>query len=573
MLVLRSFILFFLFAAELWVAQPKENIAYEHIRDQYRTLKEGDAAALPYIDLLISLAQRENNYAALTSAYLDAVYYEPTACEKLKYADSAIAEAPYSCRNSLIAAAYMEKGKVYYHYFKDYLSAQDNFLKAVPFVLYSDDVYRQKQLLHQFGLIKIYMTNFTGAIADFTECVNFFSSELRNGVSDATRRTARKDYLESLHQLANCYQQMGDDQTADRLIAMGESELRESPGCSTLSAYFSKSRAISDYRKGNFDASKASLNRALPGLIRAKDFAWISVVYFYLGKNAVAQRERSRAHSYFKKVDSVYQQHRFIFPELQDNYRILIGDARKKTMTEQAIRYACRLRDSEIVNDENWHHLYARFEEARVKDEQKSADQRHLSIITGVVALSCGLLAYTAGNRLERKAETEGDREQADERGATEKTETKDAGKPDRSMLSPETRMMIRKNLEKFEAEKGFLTPHLRRKNLAKIAGTNANYLSRYLNDEKRMSVPGYLAVLRVAYLAGRLAEDPLMAAQSADFLAAHCGIASASNLGTLFLEHYGMPLWKYQKECRMKFTSENGGNSNPERGSTQNRG
>ncbi|HCR76815.1 MAG TPA: AraC family transcriptional regulator, partial [Chryseobacterium sp.] len=78
---------------------------------------------------------------------------------------------------------------------------------------------------------------------------------------------------------------MGDDDSADRLIEIGKREIYQNLDFVQLRSYFLKSKGISEFRKGNYEQSIADLNRALPELLKVNDFAWISVIYFYLGKN------------------------------------------------------------------------------------------------------------------------------------------------------------------------------------------------------------------------------------------------------------------------------------------------
>ncbi len=127
---------------------------------------------------------------------------------------------------------------------------------------------------------------------------------------------------------------------------------------------------------------------------------------------------------------------------------------------------------------------------------------------------------------------------------------------PPKSTLSAEIRNRIRKNLQKFEDEKEFLKPNLSLKKIAIRVGTNANYLSAYINTEKGMHFNRYLSELRIKYIAELLAEDPIAVHQKTEVLAKLCGIASRSNFLKLFSEIYGMSLQEYQHQCRENFAA-----------------
>ena len=255
---------------------------------------------------------------------------------------------------------------------------------------------------------------------------------------------------------------------------------------------------------------------------------------------------------------------------LQHGYHYLIHDATQRLNFGDLTSYVNALRAAETVNHEDRHHLYARLQLASITDDHQNTTDRYRTVLVGVIFISFILLASLLNDDQENKKEKPPVLLLAGGSLSTENLETEPEVQDRKPTLTPETRQTIRNNLRKFEEDKEFLASGLGLKKVAIRAGTNANYLSRYLNSEKGIRISRYLAELRIAYIAGKMAEDPAVAKLPAKQLCALCGIASPSNMRHLFYTIYGMPLWKYQKECRMKFTSEDGGNSkNPERDST----
>ncbi|QBJ84973.1 AraC family transcriptional regulator [Chryseobacterium gleum] len=548
----RLFILFLVSTAELWVAQSTDNVAYHQIRKKYDHQKVNDATALSYVDLLIDLAKKEKNYSELTYAYQDALNFEPSGYRKMMYADSAITSAQHSCNNDLIASAYLGRGIVSSFNFKDYQPALDDYIKALSYARYSTSPYVKYNILYHLGVIKSYMGYYDEAVSQFEACSAFFRQEILKNNSPDSLYNMRKGYYNSLHQLIYCYQQMGDDDSADHLIDIGEREIPKDLDFVQLRSYFFKSKGISEFRKGNYEQSIADLNRALPELVRVNDFAWVSVIYFYLGKNKLAQHQQQESFSFFRKVDSIYQKHYFFFPELTENYKILLEDARKKSNIDETLSFADTLHEIEKINIEDRHYLSTRFELEEIKIEYSSIAQRYRSIFAGVVAVSMLLFAFTLNTYLEKKPEKKYGMVLA---GVDINELEPDVSSP-KWTLSAEIQNRIRKNLQEFEDEKEFLEPKLSLKKIAIRVGTNPNYLSAYINTEKAMHFNRYLSELRIKYIAELLAEDPIAAHQKTEVLAKLCGIASSSNFLKLFSEIYGMPLQDYQHQCRAKFTS-----------------
>lgn len=94
---------------------------------------------------------------------------------------------------------------------------------------------------------------------------------------------------------------------------------------------------------------------------------------------------------------------------------------------------------------------------------------------------------------------------------------------------------------------------------LARKVGTNANYLSYYLNAEKGISFPRYLSEVRIAHMATQLAEDPEMLKINTQEHTVSCGIMSSSNFLHLFSQINGKSMSEYREECSKNFDGEEG--------------
>ncbi|AZB25986.1 AraC family transcriptional regulator [Chryseobacterium bernardetii] len=550
----RLFILLLVSTAELWVAQSTGNVAYHQIRKKYDHQKVNDTTALSYVDLLINLAKKEKNYSELTYAYQDALNFEPSGFRKKLYADSAITSAQHSCNNDLIASAYLERGIVSYFNFKDYQPALHDYIKALSYARRSTSPYVKYNILYHLGVMKSYLGYYDEAVSQFETCSAFFKQEILKNNSPDILYNMRKGYYNSLHQLIYCYQQMGDNDSADHLIEIGKREITQDLDFVQLRSYFLKSKGISEFRKGNYEQSIADLNRALPELFRVNDFAWVSVIYFYLGKNKLAQHQQQESFSFFRKVDSIYQKHLFFFPELTENYKILLKNAPKKSNMDETLSFSNTLHEIEKINEEDRHHLFTQFEVERINIEYASITKRYKDTLAAVMTACVFLLMLTTKAYLEKKPEKTYDVVLAGV--GVDIEELKTDVSPPKWTLSAEIRNRIRKNLQKFEDEKEFLKPNLSLKKIAIRVGTNPNYLSAYINTEKGMHFNRYLSELRIQYIAELLAEDPITAHQKTEVLAKLCGIASRSNFLKLFSEIYGMSLQEYQHQCREKFAA-----------------
>lgn len=559
MLSLKLFILLLLFPAEPFPAQCRDNVTFQQIRKQYEQMEPDDPAAMPFINLLITLTKEERNSAQLTHAYIDALTYHPSTDVKLKYADSAVAIALCSARSDVIADAYMNRGMIHYARYRNYRSALADYMKAVDYARISRDPYVQHRLLHHFGIVKGYIGLHRDAIHNLTMCAEFFRKELEEDMPHDQRSMLRKSYYETLYELVNIYQQTGKYDEAHRYIEAILKEIGDSRAFSGIRNYFLKSKGIAEYRKGAYKESSDLFHRILPELIRTKDFASVSLIYYYQGKNALKQHHKKEAVHYFKKVDSIFQRHHFILPELQHGYHYLIYEAGERLHRDDMMAYSNTLRMAEYAHQEDRHHLYTSMQIALKNDEKQVADDRYSMAVAALLTLSVGFGAFTLSTFAQRKSAQPSASSAEAEKETGAQTQAKKENPDPQMILTPEIRERIRTNLQKFENEKGFLKPDLKLAKVAQEVGVNANYLSMYLNTEKGMRFDRYLSEQRISYMAVLLAEDPQMLEKGAEELAAYCGMKSASNFRHLFCTVYGMPLWEYQKQCRERFSRENG--------------
>lgn len=78
-----------------------------------------------------------------------------------------------------------------------------------------------------------------------------------------------------------------------------------------------------EFHKGEYAKAIQTFNQTLPVLESNHDFAWASVVDFYIGKSYISLHQEDAAVAQFKKVDSIFQKHNFILPELRENYELI----------------------------------------------------------------------------------------------------------------------------------------------------------------------------------------------------------------------------------------------------------
>lgn len=545
--------LFFIFYAFFVCCQTADATFYYNLEEKLNDFEKNDEAALQFVYPYIKKASQNNDAARLVTGYRNAVCFVKSPAKKLLYADSTIHSAIKSKNIDLIGIAYLGKGIVYYSSFRKYHQALEEYLKANEYAKKSNDEYLRHKIIYQLGIVKTYLGYYDDAISHFKECIRFFEKGIAGNRHPNELYNNQKGYLNSLHQLSNLYRYSQNYPKADSLINIGIYMTHQKKEFQLENAYFKKSRGILEYLDGDYNSSLISLSKSIKKLKKADDFAWLSVVYFYMGKNKQALNANDEAVTYYTKVDSIYSSKKFIFPELLTNYTELINYYKHQHQTSKQIYYLERLLkvDQKIDNElillsSKVHKDYDRATLIEEKEmlEQKNVISKILGIILGVLAIAFlgAFIRYRKQEKIIQKKYNE----------LQEKLKTVDKAKVENT--SPSAINIIRKStvpkevvkdillkLDKFESDMGYLQKGITLNKLAHKIGTNHHYLSTVINEQKQKNFSLYLSELRIAYITQQLNSDTKILHYSIEGLAEICGIGSRNNFSNLFYQYNGI--------------------------------
>ncbi|HEX7868642.1 MAG TPA: AraC family transcriptional regulator, partial [Chryseobacterium sp.] len=144
------------------------------MRKNYEDLAENDERALPYIKIYLREATKEKNYNKIFQGYQDAIFYTNDKEKKLSYADSCVKQMLKSNDDELISSAYLEKGVIYYFFYKRYQPALNNYLKAYESSKNISNDFLRYRIVYQLGVVKSYLGYYADASELFKECINHF---------------------------------------------------------------------------------------------------------------------------------------------------------------------------------------------------------------------------------------------------------------------------------------------------------------------------------------------------------------------------------------------------------------
>ncbi|HAY3542753.1 TPA: helix-turn-helix transcriptional regulator [Elizabethkingia anophelis] len=552
---IKKYISYFLLFIFIFLFGNLEAQSYDDLRKKYENLKENDEKALSTVSLLIAKAKKEKSNEELMHAYEDAVYYSSKNENKIIYADSTIATAKKTLNNDLISRSYLGKGIIYYYNLKRYKYALDEYLKAYEYSKKGNDNYQKNKVIYHLGIVKSYLGYYNDALELFNECISYFEPKTIGNYHPNEIYNNSKGYLNSLHLAIVCYIHLGDFEKANFLTnkGLGFIERLGKNEFSLEKSYLLKCKGVLEFQNNDFNKAIQTFNQAIPILESNNDFAWASVVDFYIGKSYISLHQEDAAVAQFKKVDSIFQKHNFILPELRENYELLISYYRRHNDPKEELYYTKVLLKADGILTRDFTYLSSKihreYDTQNLVDIQNKLENQNKWGL-GMIILLCIIVSVLVYNvwkyyQNEKKIKTKykklEDNLQHHIEPESSSVPYENISSQSKSTMSEEVYKDLQDKLEKFEKEKQFLEKGMTLNKLASIFETNSTYLSQFINETKSMNFSRYLGILRINYITQLMYENEKYLNYTIQSLSDECGIASRQNFSDLFQEINGL--------------------------------
>lgn len=556
---LSCFLVLFSAFSELWFSKAKDGETFHEIRKTYEKMTIDDNTAMPAVKLYIEKAKKENNTNKLIQGYRDGRQFDYLS--KIKYADSAISVSLVFGSTDDISKDYLSKGIIYYFYQKKYKLALNEYLKAYQFSKESRDEYHRFKVIYHLGIVKGHLGYYEEAIQHFNECISFYSTKMQEKLHENERFNYNKAYLNCLHQMTVINRYLKNFVKSDSLSELGYKLTVNDNDFALENGYFLKCIGISKYHKKDYVNAISDLQKSLPTIQKRNDFAWASVVYYYLGKSYEAQNDIPQAIHYYKEIDSVFVKHEFILPEVYKTYSFLINYYKNKDINKQ-LYYTNQLLKADSLVSKDYAFLSSKLHkdyDRRTLIEEKEDIQKTgknkirfagALIFSGSLVLSFFVVRYRRDQKIKKQYKLLQERlaEGSYQEGSLAKEQNEEYALR-KTFLTPEITMEIKEKLDRFEKELQFKKKGLTQRSIASKLGTNSYYLSIYINENKGMNFNKYMAELRINYITHLLNTDNKYLQFKIEGLADECGIAARQNFSNLFFEINGIRPADYIKK------------------------
>ncbi|MBO6186737.1 MAG: helix-turn-helix transcriptional regulator [Chryseobacterium sp.] len=527
---------------------------YSKLREKYWAYEENNPKALVYVNQYIKKAKSEKNYSELFQAYKDAIIYSEN--QKMIYADSALVAAKNSGNNGLIGNAFLTRGSIYYFNQRKFQFALEEYLKAYEYLKDSKNEYLKYRNIYHVGVVKSYLGYYEEALQIFEECINFFETKIDGNISDNKVFNNTKGYLNSLHQVIICYQMLGKDEEANKLLNIAETKIPKTKDFYLEKSYFTKSLGVSEFKKKNYKKAIYYFDKALPELIKVNDFTWVSYIYFYKGKSYELLGNLNLEVENYRKVDSIFNKNKFILPELRSNYEELIGYYRKENNHKEELYYTNQLLKVDSVIASDFKHLSTRvYKEYDTKTlletkenlEKTNSYSKLLIFICLAIITALGIVMYYRVRKQKNIQKNYDDllikleeSNQVESTAPIVKPEVVETGDKNIKFDSSIVEKLLN-DIHVFENKQGYLEQGLTLKKLSEQFKTNTSYLSQVINEYKGSNFNTYINILRINFATQKIYNDKEWRKYSIEHIAAAAGFSNRQSFSNIFLEQNGI--------------------------------
>ena len=539
--------------AAVAIAQP-EISNYDSLKQKsYADLKQcffkakGNATnATAYAEAWLSKAKAENNSAQMALAY-KAMAYGKTKQTRDAFTDSMVTAALHTKDNAAIAAAYLTKGIAQYENM-DHQRALDNFITADAYISNQSDPYLLHKVKYQIAQTKYHLGFYHEAIALLLQCVNYYQEE--NDLA----------YLNSLYALGLCYNSISDIKASNKVNEIGIQAAHELLRPKLL-PYFHLSQAINNHHQKKYNEAINTFLQVIPALNGATDKSNLTVAYFYLAKSYWNEHELERALPYLKKVDEIFNEQKYIRPDLLENYVLLINYYKLKSDSENMFLYVNKMMEAEKIITRDYKYLSSKilgkYNSKKLNEDlqQVAKNAYNLKLLASVVIiiLSSLFIFQLYNNAKNRKRHRKIFEELMSKNQKTDASKANPAIPYNESELgiSQERADALLKKLELFEKQHSYKEPDM---NLAKLAlklNTNQKYVTKILAHYRNKGIIEYISDLKIEYIVNKLQNDKKFRNYKNQALSDEAGFGSTQIFTKTFKSKIGMPPTAFIRELK----------------------
>ncbi len=514
---------------------------YEHEQDSSKAMK--------YAKAYLHKAKVEKNPIRMADGYF---YHASlhTGVEAIRYADSIILYTKDTLTVYYPTLGYTIKAGRYYD-MGETRKALDNYLQGQHYAKMAGNENIIASIAYSMGLLKNKIGFKEEGLKLIRECYDLY-------LARGWEEEYPDDFLTVMYSLTEVYLRNRILDSAKVMAKKGYmmAERRED----TLSAaIFRMQKGVHSYLVEDYEAAETMLSTSL-NTLKEGSFVLPSLSFylFYLGKTQLALGKEDAAVVHLKAVDSLFVLQNDTYPEMRENYGLLIRHYEKDGNLQEHLVYVKKLLRFDSILNQNYGYLsnniYKEYEipnlesqkdmleEALDKEKRRALWWGGILVILLLSSVTVGIFYYRRQRIYKRRFQELMERtggQLPPEQGHHPPPEP--VGQQKNIGISEDTVNIILRRLQNFEQSQGFLEQGITIHKLSEKFKTNHRYLSKVVNVHSGESFSNYLNRLRVDHAVRRLKEDSHLRSLMVSAIAEEMGFGNANSFSRAFYHRTGI--------------------------------
>ncbi|WKD85072.1 putative response regulatory protein [Polaribacter huanghezhanensis] len=556
--LLFTLTVFSVFSLSVSGQQQKDTMlvkTYNEFHQLFRKSKEQSKKYF-YANKLIEKARKENNLKELIVGYqLISTLFKSSKETKIKYLDSIIRISKDKKEYDFFTASvYLEKGGLLYS-LRDFKRSLDNYLLVLK---HTENKFLKYKANYSIGVLKDRTGDHYGALKINKE--NFYFSKKYH------RGRSNKYYLNSIYALANTFNYLEQLDSASFYNKLGT---KESLLFNEKRKYifFVLNQGTTHYLAREYQHAIDSLKLASKLFKSVNDKVNYAEANYYLGKSYAKINLENQAISSFKIVDTIFIKKRDLLPVMRDSYEYLINYYKEKKDLKNQLIYINQLMKLDSILHLNELYLnkniIKEFEIPRLMKEKEEIIKNltvnekkywnYFYALLIVLLLSLISLFYQNKKRILYKKRFNNLINESVKPVGNRNPLLNVNVNLKKINIPGEIVEKILFQLNEFEKESKYISTKITLQNLAKEFDSNTSYLSKVVNEYKKMSFAKYINNLRIEFATNQLKTNDIFRKYTIKAIAEEVGFNNSESFSKAFYKINGIQPSYFIKELEKR--------------------
>ncbi|GAA4275618.1 helix-turn-helix domain-containing protein [Aquimarina mytili] len=519
---------------------------YEVLKNKFYENQSNSNLARLYAKTYLEKAKRDTDTIKIADGFYFFGLIDEYAIAH-QYTDSIIDITKHLVHEKYPGFAYKLKGNLFF--------MEGNYREAFNQYVIASEFAKKRRDKLEYAILKFNIGLLKNQLGERVEALDFFKDYM-NYISEKELVEKRRDlYIKGIYALSESYTYNLKLDSAEKYIKKGVVETLKTKDTLMYNLFVLQS-GINYFFQDKYQIAIDSLEKAEKRIrsFAGDDKIGLAICNYYIGKSFFIQNNTDQGVYYLKRTDTLLNEANTITPELIDTYNVLIAHYKNEKDDKNQLKYINSLLKFDSILKYNYKSLSNKiirnYESKELLDQKNQLidkleentffSKKLITVFIAVILILVTIVFFVIRkNWIYKKRfqhiidQTKNNIEESKEENL--KIATKNTNLPEELVKE------VLERLERFEQSKKFLKGKYTLNSLAKELNTNSSYLSKIINETKKINFANYLNDLKIKEAIDRLTNEKKFRAYTIKTIANEVGFNTAQSFSLAFYKKTGI--------------------------------